>query len=127
MHKTAIGLFMFIAAAVAHAQDAQANWHVYGAGGLKCGNWKAAREEKSVQVELYKQWVAGWVVTYNYYLTEQGGKGRVETPDFDTITAYLDRYCSEHPLSIIAFGAAQLVQDLGGAKAFHNRPQPAKR
>lgn len=127
MREILSGLCLLLASALAQAQDSQANWHVYGAGTLKCGNWKAAREEKSAQVELIKQWVAGWVVTYNYYLSEQGGKGRVETPDFETITAYLDRYCGERPLSIIAFGAAELVQDLGGAKAFHNRPQSTKR
>lgn len=127
MREIVIGFCILFAVSLAHAQGAQASWHVYGAGNLKCGNWKAAREEKSAQVELIKQWVASWVVAYNYYLTEETGTGRVDTPDFDTITAYFDKYCGERPLSIIAFGAAELVQDLGGAKAFHNRPQPAKR
>lgn len=127
MREIVFGVCLLFTSALAQAQGSGANWQVYGTGGLKCGTWKAAREEKSLQVELVKQWVAGWVVTYNYYLTEQSGKGRVDTPDFDTITAYLDKYCSENPLNIIAFGAAQLVQDLGGARAFHNRPHPTKR
>lgn len=116
-------LAWILSGGTAFAQNtSQADWHVYGVGGLTCGTWKMARENKTeVQVELVKQWVAGWVVSYNYYLTERSGQGRVSTPDFDTTTAYLDKFCSEKPLSIIAFAAAQLVQDLGGATAFHNR------
>lgn len=84
-----------------------------------------AREKQTeVQVELAKQWVSGWIVSYNYYRLDQSGKGRVRMPDFDTITAYLDKFCADKPLSIMALGAAQLVQDLGGTTAFHNRARP---
>lgn len=117
---------VFSAARVKAQVVNQPVWEVYGAGNLTCGKWTLAREIKNeMQVELMKQWVAGWVVSYNYYLTERTGKGRVSTPDFDTITAYLDKYCAEKPLTVLALAPAQMIQDLGGATAFHNRRRPA--
>jgi hypothetical protein len=106
-----------------YAQNSnRATWVLYGAGSLTCGKWLLARESKNdMEVELIKQWVAGWIVSYNYYLTENTGKGRVSTPDFDTITAYVDKFCADKPLMPIALAPAQMVQELGGAVAFHNR------
>lgn len=116
---------VFISTPVDAQNNVQASWEVYGAGNLTCGKWTLARETKNeIQVELMKQWIAGWVVSYNYYLTASTGKGRVATPDFDTITAYTDKFCAEKPLMILAFAPAQMVQDLGGVTAFHNRRRP---
>lgn len=124
--KCSILLCIVLTAVQGKAQDVrQSVWEVYGAGNLTCGKWTLARENKNeMQVELMKQWVAGWVVSYNYYLTERTGKGRVSTPDFDTMTAYLDKFCAEKPLTVLALAPAQMVQDLGGATAFHNRRRP---
>ena len=121
-----LSVLLILAAVHSKAQDvSQPVWEVYGAGNLTCGKWTLARENKNeIQVELMKQWVAGWVVSYNYYLTERTGQGRVSTPDFDTMTAYLDRFCAEKPLTVLALAPAQMVQDLGGATAFHNRRRP---
>lgn len=121
-----LSVLLIFAAVHSKAQDSsQPVWEVYGAGNLTCAKWTLARENKNeIQVELMKQWVAGWVVSYNYYLTERTGKGRVSTPDFDTMTVYLDKFCAEKPLTVLALAPAQLVQDLGGATAFHNRRRP---
>ena len=102
----------------------QPAWKVVGAGNLACGKWLAAREEKNVPQQYpVIQWVAGWVVSYNYYLigAPASPRRRVEQPDPEAITAFLDKYCKEHPARIIAFSAADLVEQLGGEKAIHNK------
>jgi hypothetical protein len=102
----------------------QPAWKVVGAGNFVCSKWLAARDEKNVPRQYpVIQWVAGWVVSYNYYLTgiPASQKRRVEQPDAEAISVYLDKYCKEHPSRIVAFAAAELVEQLGGEKAFHNR------
>jgi hypothetical protein len=56
-----------------------------------------------------------------YYEGERGSKRYVNQPDFDTATAYLDKFCADRPLTIVALGAAQLVEYPGAAKALHKR------
>lgn len=88
-----------------------------GTGQLSCGKWSAARQSQDlVQVELYKQWVVGWIVAYNYYEAGQTKKRYVDTPDFDVVSAFLDKFCADHPLTPVALGAAELVQQLGGSE-----------
>jgi len=58
---------------------------------------------------------------YNYYEGERRSKRYVNQTDFDTAIAYLDKFCADRPLTIVALGAAQLVEDPGAAKALHNR------
>jgi len=116
----------FGAALAGNAESASSDqphvWQVLGTGQLHCGKWTIARENKDeVQVELFKQWLVGWIASYNYYEGERGSKRFVSQPDFDTSTAYLDKFCADKPLTIVALGAAQLIEDLGGAKALHNR------
>jgi len=119
------GLAVFSGNAKSVSSDSGYVWQVLGTGQLQCGKWSIAREQKDeVQVELFKQWLVGWVVSYNYYEGERGSKRYVNQPDFDSATAYLDKFCADRPLTTVALGAAQLIEDLGGAKALHNRKRP---
>ncbi len=112
--------------AVGRAPSNSAIWLVSGTGSLTCGKWVLARENKDEdQVRLFLQWVSGWVVSYNYYIAPTTTKNRAATPDFDTTTAFLDKFCRDRPLVAVALGAAELVEQSGGKKALHNRPQPS--
>lgn len=119
---------LVVAVSVFSTMTARANegevWQIRGVGQHGCGKWIEARRENSTMVVLYEQWVASFIVSYNYYQTDRARKLEVDMPDFPTINAYLDKFCSDKPLFTVAFGAAQLVQELGGVKALHNRPRP---
>lgn len=102
----------------------QPAWKVVGAGNVACNKWTAAREEKNVPQQYpIVQWVAGWVVSYNYYLIGAPAtpRRRVEQPDPEAISAYLDKYCKQYPARIIAFSSSELVEQLGGERAIHNK------
>jgi len=128
MIATILSLFISTSTSGQSARD-DSTWEVQGTGSLSCGKWLSAREAKNeAQVNLFVQWVSGWIVSYNYYLTPGTTKARARTPDLETITAFVDKFCRENPLKVVAFAAAELVEQLGGKKAWHNTVQraPAK-
>jgi hypothetical protein len=100
---------------------------VIGTGQLGCGEWLQAREKNDeVRVEFFVQWIWGFLTSHDYYQTSVASPRVIaqQMPSHPTVTAYIDKYCKEHPLNTVLFGAAQLAQDLGGITAFHNRKPP---
>ena len=95
------------------------SFEVYGTGGLSCGAWvESRRTNHQDQQNLYRQWMAGWIVSYNYY-SERGRLNQVSTPEFDTMSLWLDTYCQNNPTDNVAFATVALVEKLGGASALH--------
>lgn len=123
MYKFALAALLVSASTGVQANEDDV-WQIRGVGQDGCGKWIDARRENSTMVRYYEQWVASFIVSYNYYRLDKVPKLEVNVPEFSTINAYLDRFCSDNPLFTISFGSAQLVQDLGGVKAFHNRSRP---
>jgi hypothetical protein len=114
-------LLLFNFEVSAQPPNQQAPWLVYGAGSFSCGKWLAARESKNSEIQNYTlQWVAGWIVSYNYYANETSHKS-VQNPEFDTITAYIDKSCNDNPLHHIATVATEMIGELGGRQALHKR------
>ena len=96
---------------------------VIGTGNLSCGAYaEARRNQNDEQVRLFVQWVDGFLVGYSYYASNK----RVIPPDHDATMTWLDKWCAANPLKYVVTASAQLVQELGGAKAFHNMPRPQK-
>src|SRR5690348_5623811 len=82
---------------------------VTGTGTLKCSDWLKAREEKNeVQTSLIVQWIAGFAVAHNYYVSSEKKQLRI---DLDQIQFSLDKYCRDNPLTpMLITAAAEYVQ-----------------
>lgn len=94
-------------------------FELYGAGSLLCASWTEARETgNEAQLNLFRQWVAGWFVSYNYF-SARTQQDTVPSPDFDAISAWLDTYCRNNPNDAVVFGAVALVEQRGGMKSLH--------
>jgi hypothetical protein len=68
----------------------------YGAGESSCGTWLTDRRANNWFDDL--EWVLGWVSAAGYCHVQQG-PGALRLTDRDAITAWLDKYCREHPLN----------------------------
>ena len=82
---------------------------VYGAGTASCGTWLADREKPMHDYEL--SWVLGWLTASSYFY-EEDHLGRLRHTDANAVSAWLDKYCREHPLESISLAAAQLDETL---------------
>lgn len=87
---------------------------VIGAGAVSCGKWLEQRGDKRARAEA-AQWVFGYLAAYN----AANEARQVEVHDTQSVTAFLDRYCSINPLQAVPAAAAALVEELGGAKSKH--------
>jgi hypothetical protein len=105
--------------------EAKDYWAVKGDGKQSCGTWTKAQAHRppigadgmmrvtSADMDLSSQiaWVLGFVSAFNYY-------GSATAPDIaggiDTngVLAWIDNYCTTHPLDSIATATIELVSEL---------------
>jgi hypothetical protein len=94
------------------AQD-QEGVIAFGIGGRSCGNWTQWRQSKSVNAGLSTQWVAGFLSGKN---TQSDFSNPQDDPlrgaDFAGLMAWIDNYCSSHPLESIHAAANMLMDEL---------------
>jgi hypothetical protein len=94
------------------AQD-QEGVIAFGIGGRSCGNWTQWRQSKSVNAGLSTQWVAGYLSGKN---VESNFSNPQDDPlrgtDFAGLMAWIDNYCSSHPLEAINSAADKLMDEL---------------
>lgn len=90
----------------------------YGVGdATSCGEWVDERTSKNWRVALVKQnlnmqWLLGWLSAAGAYNT----RGPLRHTEWDAVTAWLDKYCHEHPRDKIKDAAASLVDELSKPK-----------
>jgi hypothetical protein len=114
---TTIMAVLTIIATLAHAEPlppAQDEWSIaIGSAGVSCGKWTQARQSRSVNAALYAQWVAGYLSGKN---VESGSSYPRNDPlmgaDFAGLMAWIDNYCSSHPLDAISAAAHKLMDEL---------------
>jgi hypothetical protein len=78
---------------------------IYGGGASSCGKWLAADQEDHY---FYLQWVLGYVSAAGHYDV----KGNLRDTDAEAMSAWIDSYCRQHPLELIATAADVLVREL---------------
>lgn len=61
---------------------------------------------------VFGSYASGYMSAYNFWST----RPLVEIPEYETILAYLDKYCADHPLNAVSQGVDALIGDLGGYK-----------
>jgi len=111
---------LLCAAISGSAQTAQTlpsdKYRDYGAGVASCGKWLADRSDwlanRSIQHGVDLSWVLGWLSAAGYYDV----RGDLRDTDADAVTAWVDKYCREHPLNEIDEAASSLVVELSKTK-----------
>jgi hypothetical protein len=105
---------VFLCAAISNSAQAAP---ILGSGAMSCGKWLANRTgDGLVHQELHfseKQWVLGWLSAASVYNVRASG---LRETDADAVTAWVDKYCGEHPLDLIAAAADSLVDELSKTK-----------
>jgi hypothetical protein len=89
------------------APDASGNIMVLGIGAHSCGSWTSDRETNSAYYLDDMSWILGYVTSFNAW----GGGTSNAGGDTDNlgIIAWIDNYCSSHPLSTINQAATNLI------------------
>jgi len=99
--------------------EAAAQQFMMGEGSSSCGSWTEARRTKAPHQDAQQQWVFGFLSGANLGFLDPANK--TVTPyapdflkgrDFDSVVAWIDNYCSAHPLDEIATAAIALLAEL---------------
>ena len=114
--KTLAALAVIIATA-AHAEPLppaqDQDWVIaFGIGGRSCGNWTQWRQSKSVEAGLSAQWVVGFLSGKNQCISCNPQDDPLRGADFVGLMAWIDNYCSSHPLESIHAAGNMLMEEL---------------
>jgi len=83
----------------------------YGNYGVSCGKFTSSPE---TQREAYRAWLMGFVSGAGYGYSMKGTM--LAETDYRGGTAWIDKYCTEHPLDEIAVAAVALVKELAARR-----------
>jgi hypothetical protein len=82
---------------------------VIGAGGNSCGTWTT--EKKSPRRLEHEAWLVGYLSAANRFAPGAGGN-LTNGVEGRGLIAWMDNYCSGHPLDMIETGAVVLIEEL---------------
>jgi len=87
---------------------------VWGAGQVSCGAWLETRKVPEPpgdhRLEGRRQWLLGYLTAYEEYA--RGGGDILNGSDADGAFAWVDNWCSQHPLEPIFRAGFALVSEL---------------
>lgn len=87
----------------------------YGQGRLSCNGYLQARRQAEtgqyLQLNYFRQWMAGYMTGYNHYLLKGVG-AVVDKGAEQTIEQRLEDYCKEHPEDTFALAATAVIRAL---------------
>jgi hypothetical protein len=86
------------------------SYAVWGAGSRSCGSWTSDRKEQGWSAIADLSWVDGFITAMNYSSPRVNGASH--KIDGDAIAAWIDNYCSMHPLEPISSAAEALTATL---------------
>jgi len=102
-----IALFPFVVAAADEVM-------VVGAGSNSCGKWLESKNNLGARYQ-YQQWIYGFITGSNY----RTARKQSMPLDLESVSAFVDQYCSNNPLHALFLAAAAAAQETGGPKAAH--------
>lgn len=114
MKQTLAVLVILLAVSTNTVTGREVGVYIYSSGKESCGDYLAARRTSQHGVQ-YLAWTLGYMSGYNMF----GGVKEPplgNSPSHDTIYAFLDKYCQDHPLDPIVRAAGFLIEGLGGRK-----------
>ena len=86
-----------------------------GIGGLSCGTWTRQRGQGSVQADIDREWILGFVTGVNWdRATSPDTRGSLLGQGIDVKAwfAFLDNYCQTHPADTVLKAAIGLIREL---------------
>ena len=99
-----IATTLTVASIQASAQEARV---VFGQGVYSCGSWTRARAQNGFQG--YAQWIAGYLSAMNQDPTKSEA---LAGTDFNSLMAWIDKYCRANPVGKISEAALKLLEEL---------------
>jgi hypothetical protein len=78
-----------------------------GPGNLSCGTWLQERRAGGWPTLNTQTWVLGFMSAYNFYASEDGNVS--SGTDVAGLMAWIDQYCSSHPLDNVDKAAKELI------------------
>jgi hypothetical protein len=106
IHLLVLVVTLSVLAAIGSASYGQGVM-TFGDGVSSCGRW-AGERRGSPERALKETWLLGFVSGYNWYRRDED----VRPIDSDALIAWIDSYCSIHPLDLIAKAAGRLIDEL---------------
>lgn len=104
-YAVALGLLLWSFATLP-AKAAQVRMRFMGQ--LSCGAWPDAEPYNSADKAMFLNWVLG----YLSHASKSRGVDLLAKVDQPSVSAWMDRYCSEHPLDDIPTAAGRLETEL---------------
>ena len=105
---------LFLAALIATLPVAAEAQGVIVANTSSCGTYLQDRQEGSpYQIQLDAGEVRAYISGFNMATS---GKPTQSIPEADSVLAYMDKYCRDHPLDNTILGMGALIKDLGGTR-----------
>jgi hypothetical protein len=107
-------IFVIVAlAAIAPASaDTDGLKTAIGVGNGSCGKWTQDRAKRGPNFYLNVQWLAGYLSALNRWNVIAGEHDVLEHIDADAIVKWMDKYCSQHPLTNVVVAVGQLAREL---------------
>lgn len=105
--KALVAITLMTSAGVASAQSS--GFAVSGAGTASCGQYLESRSDDSLS-HMHVTWAQGFLSGLNVAEYTTVKSPFVVLPDGPTISAYLDKFCREHPLESPMMGALAMFR-----------------
>jgi hypothetical protein len=110
-------IFLAVALIVVNVPSAKAAEEpttiVLGIGNKSCGSWTQARHSPGSLVDVYQGWVAGFISSSNEFANNTQHIDILQhAPDAQGIWAWVDNYCTAHPLNSVAEASDSLAAEL---------------
>ena len=117
LSKSTFLAFLCAISTVALAQDRRpALVSMNGVGTHGCGEYLEFRKSNNeTMTYLYQQWAAGYMAGYSDAITKPGMTTTLSA-DLVTYTAWLDKWCTDDPLSTVSSGLIRLRTRLSHQK-----------
>jgi hypothetical protein len=103
-------LFTVLAGSSANATE----YRVWGFGTRSCGAWTTARAGQGLEGLVDLAWVEGFITAIDHNSARINNASH--NIDADAIGAWMDSYCSGHPLDSISEASEALSVELAGRK-----------
>ena len=83
-------------------------YNALGPGTMSCGNWSTFRHGNASDWIPQADWVLGYITAYNYFIWTRS-TNVADGADSDVLMAWIDDYCTAHPLDSLAAATHALV------------------
>ena len=118
MDRWTFGLLLVAVVVAGALGSAQPRSVQIGAGATNCGRWLQLRQDRDeVLVGMVQSWLQGYLQGFEraaQVVTAREGRPpcRYGRPEHEQLSAWLDRYCGDHPLRDVDDGAGRLALEL---------------